>query len=244
MDVIPAIDLRGGRCVRLYQGDYDQEEVYGTDPVAVALRWQEEGASLIHVVDLDGAASGEPANMDAIRAIVAAASVPVEVGGGIRDLETAEAVAETGATRLVLGTSAVEDPDFVSAALARFGPGMVAVSVDARDGWAALRGWKQPSRMRALDLMRQMTGLGVECLEYTDISRDGTLTEPNFEAVTEAVSNVTTPIIAAGGIASLRHLERLAGLGVSGAIVGKALYTGAVGLPEAIRLVGGAHAPR
>lgn len=238
MDVIPAIDLREGRCVRLYQGDYDREEVYGTDPVAVALRWQQEGASLLHVVDLDGAASGEPANMAAIRAITAAASIPVEVGGGIRDLETADALAETGVTRLVLGTSAVEDPDFVLAALARFGPGMVAVSVDARDGWAALRGWKQPSRLRALDLMRQMSDLGVQCLEYTDISRDGTLTEPNFEAVTEAVSNVSTPIIAAGGIASLRHLERLAGLGVSGAIVGKALYTGAVGLPEAIRLVG------
>ena len=241
MDVIPAIDLRGGRCVRLYQGDYDREEVYGTDPVAVALRWQEEGASLLHVVDLDGAASGQPANMDAIRAIVAAVPIPVEVGGGIRDLTTAETVARTGAARLVLGTSAVEDPDFVSAALARFGPAMVAVSVDARDGWAALRGWKQPSRMRALDLMRQMTGLGVQCLEYTDISRDGTLTEPNFEAVTEAVSNVSAPIIAAGGIASLRHLERLAGLGVSGAIVGKALYTGAVALPQALRLAGAAH---
>ena len=237
MDVIPAIDLRGGRCVRLYQGDYDQEEVFGTDPVAVALRWQDEGARLLHVVDLDGAASGEPANLDAVRAIVAAAGVQVEVGGGIRDMETAETLAESGVSRLVLGTSAVEDPDFVSALLERFGADRVAVSVDARDGWAALRGWRQPSRMRALDLMRRMTALGVECLEYTDISRDGTLTEPNFEAMMEAVSNVSAPIIAAGGISSARHLERLAGLGVSGAIVGKALYTGNVDLREALRRV-------
>ena len=244
MDVIPAIDLRGGRCVRLYQGDYDQEEVYGTDPLAVALRWQDEGASLIHVVDLDGAASGEFANLDAIRAIAEGVDVPVEVGGGIRDMEKAETLAEMGVNWLVLGTSAVEDPDFVTAMIERFGAGRIVISVDARDGWAALRGWKQPSRMRALDLMQQLTELGVERLEYTDISRDGTLTEPNFEAVTEAVQNVPVPIIAAGGVASVRHLERLAGLGVSGAIVGKALYTGAVDLREALRLVGDLPAAR
>lgn len=240
MEVIPAIDLRGGRCVRLYQGDYAREEVFGTDPVAVALRWQDQGATLLHVVDLDGAASGEPANLDAIRAIAAAVRVPVEVGGGIRDAEKAETLAQAGVSRLVLGTSAVEDPDFVAVILQRYGPERVAVSVDARDGWAALRGWTQPSRMRALDLMQQMTAMGVHCLEYTDISRDGTLTEPNFEAVTEVVNNVPTPVIAAGGIASVRHLERLAGLGVSGAIVGKALYTGAIDLGEALRLMGGA----
>ena len=237
MDVIPAIDLRGGRCVRLYQGDYAQEEVFGTDPVAVALRWQDEGATLLHVVDLEGAASGEPANFDAIRAIAAAMTIPMEVGGGIRDMEKAETLAEYGVSRLVLGTSAVENPGFVTALLERYGAERVAVSVDARDGWAALRGWLQPSRIRALDLMRQMTALGVTYLEYTDISRDGTLTEPNFEAVMEAVNNISAPIIAAGGVASVRHLERLAGFGVSGAIVGKALYTGDVDLREALRVV-------
>ena len=237
MDVIPAIDLRGGRCVRLYQGDYAQEEVFGTDPVAVALRWQDEGATLLHVVDLEGAASGEPANFDAIRAIAAAMTIPMEVGGGIRDMEKAETLAEYGVSRLVLGTSAVENPGFVTALLERYGAERVAVSVDARDGWAALRGWLQPSRIRALDLMRQMIALGVTYLEYTDISRDGTLTEPNFEATMEAVNNISAPIIAAGGVASVRHLERLAGLGVSGAIVGKALYTGDVDLREALRVV-------
>ena len=234
MEVIPAIDLRGGRCVRLYQGDYAREEVFGDDPVAVALRWQSEGASRLHVVDLDGAASGSPANLDAIRAIVASVGISVEVGGGIRDMETAALLADAGADRLVLGTSAVEDPDLVTQMLERFGVDSVVVSVDAKDGWAALRGWKQPSQMRALELMERMVALGVGRLEYTDISRDGTLTEPNFEAVTEAVNHVTVPIIASGGVASARHLERLADLGVEGAIVGKALYTGVVSLPEVL----------
>ena len=235
MEVIPAIDLRGGRCVRLYQGDYAREEIFGDDPVAVALRWQSEGASRLHVVDLDGAASGSPVNVDAIRAIAASLEISIEVGGGIRDMETATLLSEAGADRLVLGTSAVEDPDLVTKMLERFGVDSVVVSVDAKDGWAALRGWKQPSQMRALELMERMVALGVGRLEYTDISRDGTLTEPNFEAVAEAMNHVTVPIIAAGGIASARHLERLSGLGVEGAIVGKALYTGVVSLPEVLQ---------
>jgi phosphoribosylformimino-5-aminoimidazole carboxamide ribotide isomerase len=148
MEVIPAIDLRGGRCVRLYQGDYAREEIFGDDPVAVAMRWQSEGASRLHVVDLDGAASGSPVNVDAIRAIAASLEISIEVGGGIRDMETATLLAEAGADRLVLGTSAVEDPDLVTKMLERFGVDSVVVSVDAKDGWAALRGWKQPSQMR------------------------------------------------------------------------------------------------
>jgi len=234
MEVIPAIDLRGGRCVRLYQGDFDREEVFGDDPVAMALRWQSEGATRLHVVDLDGAASGSPENVDAIRAIADSVGISMEVGGGIRDMDKAVLLSDAGANRLVLGTSAVENPDLVTQMLERFGADSVVVSVDAKDGWAALRGWKQPSQMRALELMERMVALGVERLEYTDISRDGTMTEPNFEAVTEALNHVKVPIIAAGGIASARHLERLAGLGVEGAIVGKALYTGAISLPEVL----------
>ena len=234
MEVIPAIDLREGRCVRLYQGDYAQEEIFGVDPVAIALRWQSEGAKLLHVVDLDGAASGSPKNVDAIRAIASSIEITLEVGGGIRDMEKAVLLSDAGADRLVLGTSAVEDPDLVTQMLERFGVESVVVSVDAKDGWAALRGWKQSSQMKALDLMDGMVALGVRRFEYTDISRDGTMTEPNFEAVTEAVNYVSVPIIAAGGIANARHLERLAELGVEGAIVGKALYTGAVILPEVL----------
>ena len=234
MEVIPAIDLRGGRCVRLYQGDFDREEVFGDDPVAMALRWQSEGATRLHVVDLDGAASGSPENVDAIRAIAASVGIAIEVGGGIRDMDKAVLLSDAGADRLVLGTSAVEDPVLVTRMLDRFGADSVVVSVDARDGWAALRGWKQPSQMRALELMERMVALGIVRLEYTDINRDGTMTEPNFEAVTEALNHVKVPIIAAGGIASARHLERLAGLGVEGAIVGTALYTGAISLPEVL----------
>lgn len=234
MEVIPAIDLREGRCVRLYQGDYAREEVFGVDPVAIALRWQSEGAKLLHVVDLDGAASGSPKNVDAIRAIASSVEIVLEAGGGIRDMEKAVLLSDAGADRLVLGTSAVEDPGLVTQMLERFGVDSVVVSVDAKDGWAALRGWKQPSQMKALDLMDRMLALGVGRFEYTDISRDGTMTEPNFEAVTEAVNHVSVPIIAAGGIANVRHLERLAELGVEGAIVGKALYTGAVILPEVL----------
>ena len=238
MEVIPAIDLREGRCVRLYQGDYAQEEVFGVDPVAIAMRWQLEGATLLHVVDLDGAASGSPVNVDAIRAIASSIGITLEVGGGIRDMEKAALLSDAGADRLVLGTSAVEDPDLVVLMLERFGVDSVVVSVDAKDGWTALRGWKQPSQMRALELMDRMVALGVGRFEYTDISRDGTMTEPNFEAVTETVNHVSVPIIAAGGIANVRHLERLAELGVEGAIVGKALYTGAVSLTEALESLG------
>ena len=239
MEVIPAIDLREGRCVRLYQGDYAQEEIFGVDPVAIALRWQSEGAKLLHVVDLDGAALGSPKNVDAIRAIASSVDITLEVGGGIRDMEKAVLLSDAGADRLVLGTSAVEDPDLVTQMLGRFGVESVVVSVDAKDGWAALRGWKQSSQMKALDLMDRMVALGVSRFEYTDISRDGTMTEPNFEAVTEAVNYVSVPIIAAGGIANVRHLERLAELGVEGAIVGKALYTGAVILPEVLDKLSG-----
>ncbi len=238
MEVIPAIDLREGRCVRLYQGDYAQEEVFGVDPVATALRWQLEGATLLHVVYLDGAALGSPVNVDAIRAIASSVGITLEVGGGIRDMEKAALLSDAGADRLVLGTSAVEDPDLVIQMLERFGVDSVVVSVDAKDGWAALRGWKQPSQMKALELMDRMVALGVGRFEYTDINRDGTMTEPNFEAVTEAVNHVSVPIIAAGGIANVRHLERLAELGVEGAIVGKALYTGAVSLPQVLETLG------
>ena len=238
MEVIPAIDLREGRCVRLYQGDYAQEEVFGVDPVAIALRWQSEGATRLHVVDLDGAASGSPGNVDAIQAIASSVGITLEVGGGIRDMEKAVLLSDVGADRLVLGTSAVEDPDLVIQMLERFGVDSVVVSVDAKDGWAALRGWKQQSQMKALELMDRMAALGVGRFEYTDISRDGTMTEPNFESVTEVVNHVSVPIIAAGGIANVRHLERLAELGVEGAIVGKALYTGAISLAEALETLG------
>jgi phosphoribosylformimino-5-aminoimidazole carboxamide ribotide isomerase len=235
MEVIPAIDLRDGRCVRLYQGDYSREQVFSDDPVEVARRWEELGAPRLHIVDLDGAATGRPGNLEVIGAIAAQATVPLQVGGGVRDLETAARLVEMGASRVVLGTAAVEEPALVAAALERLGPEAVVVSVDARDGQVALRGWREQSQVSALALLQEMTLLGVVRFIYTDIAQDGTLTEPNFSALAELLPLVSRPLLVAGGVSSLAHLHRLAQLGAEGAIVGMALYTGAIDLPQALQ---------
>lgn len=234
MEIIPAIDLRGGKCVRLYQGDYEKETVFSDDPVSVALRWQSEEAKRLHLVDLDGAARGELCNIDAIERIAAAVEIPVQVGGGVRSLETIEQLLELGVGRAILGTVAVEDPDLAEEACQRFGEQII-IGIDARDGWVATRGWLQQSTITAGELATRMVGLGARRLIYTDISRDGTLTSPNFEAVAELLSQVSVPVIAAGGISSVAHLTRLAALGVEGAIVGRAIYTGDVKLAEAAK---------
>ncbi len=234
MEVIPAIDLRGGRCVRLYQGDFDKETVYSEDPVEVALRWQQQGAPRLHVVDLDGAASGSFVNGEVVGRITAAVGIPVQVGGGIRSLEMAERLANMGAQRVVIGTAAVEDPDLVKEACHRLGTEAVIVGVDARDGHVAVKGWTENTRTSAREVMQAMARAGVRRFVYTDIARDGTLTEPNFHAIAEAVESTGVSLIASGGISSVAHLRRLAGMGVEGAIVGTALYTGALDLKEAL----------
>jgi len=234
MEIIPAIDLRNGKCVRLYQGDYEKETVFSDDPVSVALRWQSEGAKRLHLVDLDGAAKGELCNLDAIEKIAAAVEIPVQVGGGVRSLETIEQLLELGVGRAILGTVAVENPGLAEEACQRFGEQII-IGIDARDGWVATRGWLQQSTITAAELAARMVGLGARRLIYTDISRDGTLTSPNFEAVVELLSQVSVPVIAAGGISSVEHLTRLAALGAEGAIVGRAIYTGDVRLAEAVK---------
>ena len=236
MEVIPAVDLKGGKCVRLYRGDFDRETVFSDDPVAMALRWQGEGAGRLHIVDLDGAARGELAHISVLEQIVAAVGVPLQVGGGIRSLEAVEALLGIGVERVILGTAAVEDTALVEECCRRFGERVV-VSIDAREGYVSTRGWQKSSAVRATALGQQMVGLGVRRFIYTDISRDGTLSGPNFEAVAALLSRLEVPVIAAGGISSLEHLRRLAGLGVEGAIVGRALYTGDVDLKEALSLV-------
>jgi phosphoribosylformimino-5-aminoimidazole carboxamide ribotide isomerase len=233
MEIIPAIDLRGGKCVRLYQGDYQQETVFSTDPVAVAQRWQGLGAPRLHLVDLDGAASGEPGNLSTIERILDVVKLPLQMGGGIRRMEIVERLFELGVERVILGTAALEDAQLVEESCRRFGDAIV-VSLDARDGYAATHGWRESSGVAAVELLRQMAALGVRRFIYTDISRDGTLTAPNFKAIAELIASTTLPIIASGGIASLHHLERLAELGAEGAIVGKALYTGNIDLKEAL----------
>jgi phosphoribosylformimino-5-aminoimidazole carboxamide ribotide isomerase len=226
--VVPAIDLRGGRCVRLAQGDYVRETVFAEDPVAMALHWQNAGARLLHVVDLDGARDGLPRQSETITAIVAALTIPVQVGGGIRSVDHAAALLEAGVRRVVIGTAAVERPELVDTLLAEYGAERVLVGVDARDGLVATHGWTTTSALPATDLIDDMVARGVDTVVYTDIERDGMLSAPNFAAL-ERVAGRGAALVASGGVASRTHLEALARLpAVVEAIVGRALYTGDV----------------
>jgi phosphoribosylformimino-5-aminoimidazole carboxamide ribotide isomerase len=243
MEVIPAIDIRGGRCVRLYQGDYGRETVYAEDPVAVAEHWAMLGARRLHVVDLDGARTGLPVNQEVIGRIIQAVRVPVQVGGGIRDMEAFRSYVELGAARVILGTAVVRDPRLAGEASWRF-PGAAVVSVDARNGVVAVEGWTETTHERADWFMRDLASRGVPRFIYTDISRDGTLEAPNFEVYRSLVAKVPAAIIAAGGVGSVEHLVRLAEIGVEAAIVGRALYTGDVVLDRALQAVGDAASGR
>jgi phosphoribosylformimino-5-aminoimidazole carboxamide ribotide isomerase len=234
MEVIPAIDIRAGRCVRLYQGDYQRETVFAEDPVAVALDWQRQGAPRLHLVDLDGAAQGWPANLDAINSILSQLTIPVQVGGGVRDAATADTLLAAGADRVVLGTAAVEDPALVQQLCQRHGSQRVVVAIDAREGQVATRGWRETTSVGVLALAQEMAALGVCRLLYTDISRDGTLTGPNIAATAALVRQTGLAVLASGGVASLEHIRRLAEVGVEGVVLGRALYTGAIKLADAL----------
>ena len=234
MEIIPAIDLRWGRCVRLYQGSFEKETVFSDDPLGIALRWQELGARRLHIVDLDGALEGKPMNLGVINGIAAIVDIPIQVGGGIRTMSIAQRVLGMGVARIVLGTSAVEKPNLVKRLCKRFGSEAVVVSLDARDGKVAVKGWKESTSVQALELAREMALLGIKRLVYTDISRDGTLTEPNFAAIEEMVKGTGLAILASGGISSSEHIRRLAAIGVEGAIIGSALYRGTLALPDAL----------
>jgi phosphoribosylformimino-5-aminoimidazole carboxamide ribotide isomerase len=236
MEIIPAIDLRDGRCVRLVQGDYARETIFSDDPVAMAERWTNETAQRLHVVDLDAARSGTPVNAATIREIVRAVGVPVQVAGGVRDIESVGSWLDAGADRVVLGTAALRNPSFAASAAQRFGDAVV-VSVDARDGKVAAEGWQESSNQQGLDLVRRLARLGVRRFVYTDIGVDGTLKGPNYEALSAAVAAVDVPVIAAGGVGTIDHLVRLASIGVEGAIVGRALYDGSVSLSGAMSAV-------
>ena len=234
MEVIPAIDLRLGLCVRLFQGDYQQETVFSDEPVSVALAWQEQGAPRLHLVDLDGAAGGVPVNLEVITSIIHNLTIPVQIGGGIRDLATAESLLSAGADRVVIGTAAVENPSLVEDLCQKHGSHRVVIAVDAKDGLVAIKGWLESTEVKAQDLVEQMALLGVRRILYTDISRDGTLTEPNFEANADLVRTTDMAVLASGGIATLDHVRRLVDTGAEGAILGRALYTEAFSLREAI----------
>ncbi len=237
MEIIPAIDLRDGRCVRLYQGDFSQETVFSDDPLATALSWQEQGGRRLHLVDLDGAVQGKPVHLDVISAIVRGLDIPVQVGGGIRDLAAAEAWLEAGADRVVIGTAAVRDPDMVEEVCRKHGSQRVVVSVDAKDGLVALQGWTEESTVTVLELAREMARIGVVRLLYTDISRDGALTGPDYQTNAQLADETGLAVLASGGVASIDHIKELQSTGVEGVIVGRALYTGAVSLSEAVAAV-------
>lgn len=238
MEVIPAIDIRGGRCVRLAQGDYARETVYADDPAKVARRWQVAGAPRLHVVDLDGARQGRPVNEEAITRLLAAVRIPIQLGGGIRSIEAVERYLAAGVHRVVLGTAAVKDSDLLLEAVSRF-PGRIVVGVDARNGLVLTHGWLESSGVAAGEFVRRLSEIGVPRIVYTDVSRDGMLAGPNFDAIAALLAeanNLPFPVkvIASGGVSELEDIRRLAALGVEGAIIGKALYTGAVDLRQAI----------
>lgn len=238
MELIPAIDLIDGKCVRLYQGDYSKETVYSDDPVEVALRWQNLGAKRIHIVDLDGARSGQPDNLPVVKRIVSAVQVPVQMGGGVRTLDTAHRIIQAGVQRVMLGTVAVRDPQIVRVACAELGSEAIVVAVDSKDGKVAVSGWTSASDIMATDLIARIMQAGVQTFLCTDISRDGTLAGPNYRLMGDLVEVAGEGVIAAGGIASVEHLQRLANVGVGGAVIGKALYTGDIDLAEALAAVG------
>lgn len=234
MIILPAIDIKDGQCVRLYQGDYAQLTTYSADPVEVAQRWQAAGASWLHLVDLDGAKQGQPVNAALIERIRGATTLRIEVGGGLRSLEHIEQVLKTGVERVILGTVAITHPELLRAGLERWGERIV-VGIDARDGRVATAGWRETSQVRAIDLARELTAAGVRRFIYTDIARDGALQGPNLAALAEMQRATTSALIASGGVSSLADLQALAKLGVEGTIVGKALYTGAIDLATAIQ---------
>jgi phosphoribosylformimino-5-aminoimidazole carboxamide ribotide isomerase len=236
MIVYPAIDLRGGRCVRLTQGDFARETVYGDDPVGVARRWEALGARWLHVVDLDGARAGRPVQAPLVAAVCAAVRIPVQVGGGLRDAAAVETALEAGAARVVLGTVAAREPTR-SAAICRSYPGRVAIGIDARDGVVQVAGWLEGGRVDAPTLARAAAGWGAAAIVYTDIGRDGTQRGPNLGATRAVARAAGIPVIASGGVGSLddvRGVAELAAEGVAGVIVGRALYSGAVDLGHAL----------
>lgn len=240
MDVIPAIDLLEGRCVRLYQGDYERSQVFNENPVDVAKQWVDQGAAKLHLVDLDGAKAGKLVNLAAIEAIAQAVSIPIQVGGGLRDRLSVQQLFNIGVQRAILGTIAVEQPQLVQQLCQEF-PSQIIIGIDARNGLVATRGWLETSEVLATQLALQMAELGAAAIIYTDIHRDGTLWGPNLEALRELAVAISIPVIASGGVSSVTDLLSLLALesqGVTGVIVGRALYTGDVSLKEALRAIG------
>ncbi|NLY02062.1 MAG: 1-(5-phosphoribosyl)-5-[(5-phosphoribosylamino)methylideneamino]imidazole-4-carboxamide isomerase [Rhodopirellula sp.] len=233
MQIWPAIDLRGGKCVRLQQGDYARETVFGDDPAAMARHWVDQGAECLHLVDLDGARQGHPGNLTAVRAIVAAVDVPCELGGGIRSETTIREALDLGLVRLVVGTPAIKEPDWFRR-MCRLFPGKLALGIDAKEGRVATDGWLETSEIAAVDLARRFTGEPIAAIIYTDIATDGMMAGPNVAAMAEMQAAVEVPVVASGGVTTSEDVSRLAAVPMAGCIIGRALYEGTLSLPDAL----------
>jgi phosphoribosylformimino-5-aminoimidazole carboxamide ribotide isomerase len=231
--ILPAIDIRGGQCVRLKQGDYAQETVFSSDPAAMAKQWVDQGATFLHLVDLDGAKEGRPVNGESVRRIVQSVNVPCQLGGGLRTEEHIAQALDWGINRVVVGTKAIKDPSWLESVSRGF-PDQIVLGIDAKNGKVATEGWLEISNHSPAELARQCVSWPLAALVYTDISRDGMMVGPNFEALTEMSQVVSLPTIASGGVTTLDDIRRLAALGLAGCIIGRALYEGRLSLPEAI----------
>jgi phosphoribosylformimino-5-aminoimidazole carboxamide ribotide isomerase len=239
MIIIPAVDIKDGRCVRLLQGMMDRETVFSNDPTAMAKRWEALGAELIHLVDLNGAVDKKPRNLATIESISAGVKVPLQLGGGIRDMATIEKYVGIGVSRIVLGTEAIRNPDFVIQAARTF-PERIVVGIDARNGYVAIEGWTETTGTTAIDLARRFEDVGIAAINFTDIHRDGMQSGPNLEATRQLAEAVSIPIVASGGVSTIddiRNLLPLEAVGVQGVITGKALYSGSLDLKDALDLV-------
>lgn len=237
MLLIPAIDLRRGKCVRLVQGKLEKETVFSQEPLSIARLWQHQGAKMIHVIDLDGAFTGTPGNLDIVFKMVKALKIPVQLGGGLRTLEIIEEVLDKGVERVILGTMSLEK-EFIEKATDKFKESIIA-GIDTKGGWVAIKGWKETSSMRPIVLAKSLMKIGVKRFLYTNVKQDGTLKGPNVDAIRTIVRSVKVPVIASGGISSIediRRLKKLESYDLEGVVVGKALYTGAIDLKEAINI--------
>lgn len=238
MIIIPAIDIKNGKCVRLFQGRMDKETVFSDDPAAMARRWVDEGAQLIHVVDLDGAVEKRPQNLESIKKIIDSVDVDIQLGGGVRNENIVKTLIEIGVKRIIVGTEAIKNPKFVKD-LCKTLPDRIVVGIDARDGLVAIEGWMQTTRIKAIDLAQQFEDCGVAAINFTDIHRDGMQTGPNIEETRRLAEAISIPVVASGGVSSIEDIKNLMPLkafGVMGVITGRALYTGSLKLKEAIEI--------
>ncbi|MYL46850.1 1-(5-phosphoribosyl)-5-[(5-phosphoribosylamino)methylideneamino]imidazole-4-carboxamide isomerase [Virgibacillus halodenitrificans] len=233
MILFPAIDIKDGKCVRLTQGDYNKEKIYSDSPVTIAEQWQLSGGEFIHIVDLDGAKTGESINKPVIEEIAKTIAAPVQVGGGIRSLNTIETYINAGVKRVIIGTAAIHDKDFLRKAVTEYG-NKVAVSIDARNGYVATDGWTKTSKVKAVDLIRELEEIGIQTVIYTDILKDGMLQGPNFEELETINKATSTNIIASGGVTTKEDINKLNNLQLYGAIIGKALYDGSLSLEDLV----------